>query len=183
MSENSNIEKGDILLAQPFLKDPNFKRKVILVCEHNEEGSFGLVLNNRLDYKINDILEFPQFNADIYQGGPVSLDTLHFIHRYGELIEGAVRLKGNLFWSGNYDQVKMLAEQRLIDPSGIRFFVGYSGWGAGQLATEMEEKSWIVAKNFDKVLTPEMELWKRVLYTLGGEYPLMANYPEDPILN
>ena len=183
MSTTVNIEIGDLLLAEPFMKDPLFKRTVVLVCDHSNDGTFGLALNRRSEFKLNEVIDFPEFDAFVYHGGPVNPDTLHFIHKYGDLIEGAKPLRGDISWSGNFDQVKMLAEQKLISPSGIRFFVGYSGWGAGQLAAEMQENSWIVAKNFERVLTNDHELWKRVLHTLGGEYPLMANFPEDPILN
>jgi len=183
MSDTNPIEKGDILLAEPFLKDPNFKRAVILICDHNAEGTFGLVLNNRTDFQINDIIEFPDFEAAIYQGGPVGPDTLHYVHKYGDLIEGSVPLKGDIAWGGDFGQVKLMAEQKLIHPSGIRFFVGYSGWGVGQLEAEMSASSWIVSKTFNNVLNTDQELWKRVLHTLGGEYPSMANYPVDPMLN
>jgi putative transcriptional regulator len=183
MSTKTHIESGDLLLAEPFMKDPHFKRAVILVCEHNSEGSFGLVLNKRTDFLLNEIIDFPEFDAYAYYGGPVGTDTLHFVHRYGELIPDSRPLRKDIYWSGDFNRVKELVEQGQIEPSGIRFFVGYSGWGAGQLEAEMKENSWIVAGSYDRILQNDHELWKRVLHTLGGEYPMMANFPEDPSLN
>lgn len=183
MSTTTRIESGDLLLADPFMKDPHFKRAVVLMCEHNDEGSFGLILNRRTEFMLNEIIDFPVFESYAYYGGPVGQDTLHFIHKYGEMIEDSRPLKAGVSWSGNFDQLKLLVESNQIEPSGIRFFVGYSGWGAGQLEAEMKENSWIVAKHYDKILQNDHELWKRVLHTLGGEYPMMANFPEDPSLN
>ena len=100
---------GNLLLAEPFLKDPNFKRTVVLLCEHNEDGAFGLVLNKKLEFKVDDVLpEFPIENIDLYYGGPVGPDTLHFIHQYGDLIEGSLKRKDDIYWSGNFEQIKLM---------------------------------------------------------------------------
>ncbi|MEZ5007542.1 MAG: YqgE/AlgH family protein [Chitinophagales bacterium] len=178
------VTTGDILLAEPFMKDENFKRAVILLCEHNDKGSFGLVLNKKVDLKVNDVLpDFPMKNIDLYAGGPVGLDTLHFIHTYGELIEGSIPVREDVYWSGNFEQVKMLFETESVDPNRFRFFIGYSGWGAGQIDSEMESKSWIVSKEFNDVLLKDERLWKSILEYMGGDYKFVSTFPEDPQLN
>ena len=178
------IQKGDILLAEPFMKDENFKRTVILLCEHNLEGSFGLVLNKKLELKVNDVLpEFPSIDINLYAGGPVGLDSLHFIHTYGELIEGSIPVRDEVYWSGNFEQVKMLFETQSIDPNRFRFFIGYSGWGPDQIANEIESKSWIVSKNFNDVLLQDDRIWESILEYMGGSYKFVSTFPEDPQLN
>jgi putative transcriptional regulator len=175
---------GDLLIAEPFMKDSNFKRSVVLLCDHNEDGSFGLVLNRKLDLKVNDVMpEFPGENVDLYYGGPVGTDTLHFIHSYGDLIEGSVHLKSNIYWSGNFEQIKLLFETNSIDPVRFRFFIGYSGWGEQQLASEMKTNSWMVASNFDNIFVAHEKLWQLVLKSMGSTYQFVSTFPEDPQLN
>lgn len=176
--------KGDILLAEPFMKDPHFKRTAVLLCEHNEEGSFGLVLNRKLEFKVDDVLpEFPQPDIELYYGGPVSPDTLHFIHSCGDLIEGSVQLRENLYWSGNFEQIKLMLETKSVSSDRFRFFVGYSGWGAGQLEEEMGSNSWIISRNYGDIFVSDDELWKSILQNMGGEYKFVSTFPEDPQLN
>jgi putative transcriptional regulator len=175
---------GDLLIAEPFMKDANFKRAVVLLCEHNADGTFGLVLNRKLELKVNDVMpEFEGENVDLYYGGPVGADTLHFIHSYGDLIEGSVHLKNNIYWSGNFEQIKLLFETKSVDANRFRFFVGYSGWGKNQLVEELAINSWIIASNFENILVSHQQLWKLVLKSLGGEYHFVSTFPEDPQLN
>jgi len=175
---------GDLILAEPFMKDPNFKRTVVLLCEHNEEGAFGLVLNKKLDFKVDHVLpDFPVENLDLFYGGPVSPDTLHFIHQYGDLIEGSLHLKDNIYWSGNFEQIKLMLETGTAEPDKFRFFIGYSGWSEGQLAEEMETNSWIIDSKFSNIFMPEDQLWQSVLESMGGDYKFVSTFPEDPQLN
>ncbi len=178
------IKTGDILLAEPFMKDENFKRTVILLCEHNDDGSFGLVLNKKLELYVTDVLpEFPAEKIVLYAGGPVGLDSLHFIHTYGDLIEGSIQVREDVYWSGNFEQVKMLFETKSVDPNRFRFFIGYSGWGADQIENEMEAKSWIISENFKDILLEDERLWKSILEYMGGNYKFVSTFPEDPQLN
>src|SRR4029077_16781585 len=97
-------EKGKILISEPFLNDPNFKRTIILLAEHNEEGSIGFILNKPTNLKIKDTIEdFPEFDAIVYYGGPVQLNTLQFIHKAGDIIEGSLEIADGLFWGGSFD--------------------------------------------------------------------------------
>lgn len=179
--------KGDLLISEPFLPDPNFERTVILICEHNEEGSFGFILNKPSVLKLHDVLEdIEDYDAMIHIGGPVQQDTLHFIHRIGNKLEGGEQINEGLKWGGNFEQLKIMIAQGQVDDKDIIFFLGYSGWGEGQLMNELKEKSWIVHKS----VTPEQvfdkdpkNLWREVLKEMGGKYKMFSNYPTDPRLN
>lgn len=182
----NNPASGTILIANPHLDDPNFLRSVVFLCEHNEEGSFGFVLNRKLDYTVDEFVpELGDFKLPVYEGGPVEMNTLHFIHQYPNEIEESKEVLKGVYWGGNFDRLIELINSRTIDPSKIKFFLGYSGWSGGQLSFEMDEKTWIVSEASEKFLfsTSEKELWKEVLNHLGGEYKLIVNAPLDPRLN
>ena len=179
--------KGRVLISEPFLPDPNFRRSVILIAEHEEHGSLGYVLNQRTDFAVNMIVDgLDSVNRSAYQGGPVELDSLHYIHTYPH-IEGSVKIANGIYWSGDFGDVckGLLAGSMLQE--NFRFFVGYSGWAAGQLQAEIEDKSWMVgdleAKYiFDQSIEDE-ELWKHAIRERGGTDALLANAPKDPFLN
>lgn len=179
-----NIEKGDLLVAEPFLKDPNFKRTVTLVCEHNAEGSIGLVLNRPSIFRVNEMIpDFPSFQATVRYGGPVGMDRLNYIHAYGDLLEGSFHIKDNIYWNGNFDQLKELIRDKQILPHNIHFFAGYAGWEAGQLIEEMQDESWIICKDHPEIFKMSEYMWQEVLVKMGGKHKLISTFPEDPILN
>jgi putative transcriptional regulator len=179
--------KGDILISEPFLADPNFVRTVIFLCEHNDEGSFGFILNKPAQIKLNELVEGVKERQDgIYVGGPVQQNTLQFIHRNDGLIEGGIEVKKGIYWGGNFEQMLTIIESNLIKESDIKFFVGYSGWGAGQLKNELEVNSWIISRNvnIEQIFDTDVKsLWKEVLHKMGGKYKIVANFPVDPRLN
>ncbi len=179
-------EKGSLLISEPFLPDPNFERTVVLMCDNNDEGSFGFVLNKPSEVMLHELLEdFGSFDQRVYVGGPVQHDTLHFIHRSPE-IEGGSELTPGLFWGGNFEQVQSLLASNQLGNEDIRFFVGYSGWGSGQLEKELSLDSWIVTPPAAAHIifeNPVEELWKSVLKQLGGRFQVYSNYPTDPRLN
>ena len=180
-------KKGDLLISEPFLADPNFSRTVILLCEHNEEGSFGFVLNKLAQVNLKELIEGVGNREDsIYIGGPVQQNTLQFIHKNDGLIEGGIQVTDEIFWGGNFEQMLAMMDSDLIQQKDIKFFVGYSGWAAGQLKGELEVNSWIISRNvsIEQVFETDVEsLWKEVLNTMGGKYKIVANFPVDPRLN
>ena len=186
---NKNIkpEKGDLLISEPFLPDPNFQRTVVLICEHGADGSFGFVLNKPSLIQGGDILEgFDGFDSTLYLGGPVQQDTLHFIHRQVPEMEGGVDIGEGLQWGGNFEQLMLLIKSGELDLRQFKFFLGYSGWGEGQLEEELEENSWIVYKSAtaeDIFDTQADVLWRKCLKKMGGKYKIISNYPTDPRLN
>ncbi len=186
---NDKIEpqKGDLLISEPFLNDPNFVRTVVLLCEHNEEGSFGFVLNKPSQITIHELIEEVEDRDDtVFVGGPVQQNTLQFIHRNNDLIEGGMEVSDGLYWGGNFEQMLTILDGNLIGKNEIKFFVGYSGWAAGQLKGELELNSWIIFRNVgvEKIFDTNVEsLWKEVLKTMGGKYKIISNFPVDPRLN
>jgi putative transcriptional regulator len=179
-------EKGRLLISEPFLPDPNFERTVVLLCEHNEEGSFGFVLNKPSILKVNEIMEDSNvFDNIVYVGGPVQQDTLHFIHRNTSLAN-AIEIVDNVSWGGDFESLLTMFDTKQIVGGDVRFFLGYSGWGPGQLDTELEQDSWIVCDYVtDQLLfdTDPQMMWKKALENMGGRFSVYGNYPTDPRLN
>lgn len=180
------LQSGILLISDPFLKDPNFLRTVVLLCEHQDQGSFGFVVNKPIELTLQDVVPDAEgLLIPLSEGGPVQKDTLHFLHRRPDLIEGGVEVIDQIFWSGDFTQTLSLLHSGVLPPSDIRFFIGYSGWGESQLQQEIDDRSWItrVAKN-DLIFNPDITgIWKESLADLGGEYQQMVNYPIDPQLN
>ena len=179
-------EKGRLLISEPFLPDPNFERTVVLLCEHNEEGSFGFVLNKPSILKVNEVMEeLTNLDNLVFVGGPVQQDTLHFIHRNATL-ENAVEIVERIYWGGAFENLMLLLETRQIAAGDVRFFLGYSGWGPGQLEAELEQDSWIVCDYVtDQLLfdTGSDVMWRKALENMGGRFSVYSNYPVDPRLN
>jgi putative transcriptional regulator len=182
----ADITPGILLISDPFLKDPNFMRTVVLVCEHREEGSFGFVLNKTFDQELGDLVKDAEgIRFPVYEGGPVQKDTLHFLHQCPDLIPGGIEVVDGIFWGGDFEEVLLLLKEKKLGKKDIRFFLGYSGWSEGQLLGELAEKSWIT-REASKPLVFNMDtqqIWKDALGELGGEYSQMINYPIDPQLN
>ncbi len=180
-------DRGDLLISEPFLSDPNFERTVILICEHNDQGTFGLVLNKITDLTMEDVLtEEVSFSGLLNLGGPVEQNTLHFVHRLGEKITDSIELGNGLFWSGDFEQIKFMLNEGLLDEKDIQFYLGYSGWAEGQLREELDAQSWFVKKGTTSEEIFDMdadEFWKSILKTMGGKYKVFSNYPVDPRLN
>ncbi len=186
MSKVARVRQGSLLISEPFLPDPNFKRKVVLLCEHNTEGTVGFILDNPLEVSIQEAIpDFPEFDAKLFIGGPVQTDTLHFIHDVGDMLEGSTKVLDGVYWGGNFEALKILIDTGQVTPANFRFFLGYSGWGAGQLRHELRDKSWIVTEGSREQIFKEKpdDLWKKVLRNMGKEYAIVSNFPEDPSLN
>ena len=187
---NDNLiepEPGDLLISQPYLPDPNFERTVVLICEHDEKGTVGFVLNRRSNSVFSDVIfDAAHFDAPLYVGGPVQHDTLHFVHKDMLEMESGKSLGERLVWGKDFNRLLTLIDTHQIDEKNYRFFVGYSGWSPGQLLEELNAKSWIVYQNKDENLIfdfSSQDLWKKVLREMGGKYRVISNYPVDPRLN
>lgn len=177
---------GILLIADPFLKDPNFIRTVIFLCEHRQEGSFGFVLNKSYQHTLDELVNgLDGHKLPVFYGGPVQMDTIHFLHRYPDDIPGSLEVMPGIYWGGEFERVVEMIRMGAIDPDRIRFFIGYSGWGEGQLNDEMKEKSWLTVAATSGLIFHKKadEIWKDSLRHLGGEYEMLINYPIDPQLN
>ncbi len=178
-------EQGKVLIAEPGLIDLNFKRSVILIVEHNENGTVGFVLNRILNYKLSDLLpDFPDFDAKISLGGPVNPKSIHFIHTLGDIVPKTSPISDNISWGGDFEFIKSLIEAKKITPKQILFFVGYSGWSVEQLDREITEGSWVVAKlHPTKIFTASEDLWIDTVREMGSNFKPWTLYPEDPSFN
>ncbi len=177
--------RGQLLVAAPLLTDPNFHRTVILVGEHGEVGAMGVVLNRPSNVTVNDaVTALAGITRDdelVHVGGPVQTDAVVVLADFVEPERSAGVVFGTVgFVPGEIDDPDDLGELR-----EARVYVGYAGWGPGQLENELDEHAWIVAEaTRDDVFATETEhLWSRVLRRLGGTYAVLALLPDDPRLN
>ena len=176
--------RGQLLIASPSLLDPNFRRTVVLVTEHSDEGAAGLVLNRPSPAPVAEIV--PQLEplvADgdqVWVGGPVQTNAVLVLGEFVDPDDAAVPLFGSLGFPS------------LDDPDGVvpattrrRVFAGYAGWGGGQLEDELGREDWIVepALADDAFTEDPEELWAAVLRRKGGVYELVSRMPEDPSVN
>lgn len=181
-----NPGPGILLIAEPFLKDPNFSRTVVFLCDHQDEGSFGFVINRVFGHTLNELMnDLDELKLPVFYGGPVQMDTIHFLHQYPDLIPGSYEVLDGIYWGGDFETAITLIKAGSIDTTKIRFFIGYSGWGSGQLNDELKDKSWLTAQATRKLVFHRKadEIWKESLKHLGGDYEMMANFPVDPQLN
>ena len=177
---------GSLLIADPFLKDPNFMRTVVLITEHREDGTIGFVINRQYENTLDELLpEIDGKKLPVYYGGPVQMNTIHFLHRYPDEIPGGIEVMDGIYWGGDFDCVLELINSGQVDPERIRFYIGYSGWSSGQLDVEMEEKTWLTVEATPDLVFHQQaeEIWKDSLKHLGGDYEMMVNFPIDPQLN
>lgn len=183
---SKKLQSGSILLAEPFMVDPNFKRTAVLLCEHSEDGSIGFVLNKKLDVSLNELLsDFPEFDTMVYFGGPVQTDTIHYIHNVGDLLDESRKIADGVWWGGNFETLKVLIQTELIKPENIRFFIGYSGWSEEQLEEEMESGSWVTADmhpNYVFKSRPD-SLWSQIMSNKGDLFTVIANMPDSVTYN
>ncbi|MCG8699422.1 MAG: YqgE/AlgH family protein [Bacteroidales bacterium] len=179
-------QKGVVLVSEPFLTDNYFRRSIVLLTEHNEEGTVGFVLNKPIDIKINDVIEdFPETNADIALGGPVNTNTLHYLHTMGDIIPNSVPVIGNVMWGGSFEVVERLIRSGNIQKGQIRFFLGYSGWSPDQLESELDENAWVITSiTSEQIMKPmNQQIWTKTLRGMGKKYEMWSNFPENPELN
>jgi putative transcriptional regulator len=172
--------QGQLLISSPLLHDPNFRRTVVLMTHHDEEGAMGLVLSRPSEIRVSDAVpELAELPGDelVYVGGPVQPEAVVVLVEHES--EPELPIVGNIaFMQADADVVE-------LDSIRARVFAGYSGWGPGQLEGELEESSWIVvpAEPDDAFAPDPDELWRAVLHRKGGKFALIATMPYDPKLN
>jgi putative transcriptional regulator len=180
---NEPTNKGSILISDPFSDDVYFGRSVVLICEHNDEGTFGFVLNNYIDVDLHQLDDnFPNINARISFGGPVSKENLYYIHSFSN-ITNTLEIREGLYYGGDFDEI---CEQIKNSNKEIRFFVGYSGWSPSQLDEEIKNESWITANNIstEDILDTKLDdLWRICLEKQGQRFQLMTKFPRNPMDN
>lgn len=188
LSELNHLEpkKGRLLISDPFLPDPYFKRSVVLLVDHNEKGSLGFILNKPLEISLGDTeLKIDNGQFSMHFGGPVQSTDLFYIHNKGEQVEGSSAVKDGLFWGGDFKIIEAMIKDGTLRENDIRFFVGYSGWEANQLDKEIKEDSWLVHETdlTDIFHSDSENLWKNILRELDSEISILSTFPEDPNMN
>ncbi len=177
---------GQLLISEPFLSDPNFRKTVILLCEHEDAGSIGFVLNKPMSLTTDDIIPgLLQVNFPIFYGGPVEENSLHFIHTFGSQIPNSFKIGGGLFWGGELEAIDQLIKTGVASTADFKFFIGYSGWGVSQLEDEIEQKAWWLGKLDAKIaLSQDLEeIWPAAVKNMGPEFAYLANAPENFLWN
>ncbi len=181
-----NLQAGTLLIADPFLKDPNFSRSVIFLCDHKEEGAFGFVINRMSEYVAKNLLtDLEDCDHPIFYGGPVQQNTLHFIHRCPGLITGGEKITEDIYWGGEYEEMIALLKGNKLSKQQIRLFLGYSGWNKEQLENEIKEKSWLTTYSTSRLIfnNDTKLVWPEAVKQLGSKYEQVINYPLDPQMN
>ena len=178
---------GKLLISDPFLPDPNFSRTVVLLTEHQKDvGSFGFVLNRSARTYLDEVVNFDvKAKFPLFTGGPVQQETLHLLHKDDYLAEPEMEILSGVYWGADYESLKYLLQREYANSDNFRFYLGYSGWGPGQLEEELKQKSWFVAQADQDIVFSNNtdEMWKAVLRSMGGNYSVLANSPNDPQWN
>ena len=180
--------QGDLLIAAPFLSDYQFSRSVILMVEHNEEGSMGIILNKNfsnlmtLNEVVPELASLPPI--PLYKGGPVGRDTLFYLHTLSYL-KDALPLGNGLYLNGDFNQMQKYLLSGAPTQGLVRFFMGYAGWQKGQLKQEIEANTWVVSHDsrVDLLHMYLRDLWQETLCEMGGKYAVWSRYPKYPIMN
>lgn len=185
-SNDLKPRRGRVLIAEPLMDEFYFGRSVILLADHNDEGTFGLVMNKPTGTALNEILpDFPDFPAPVFIGGPVQTDNLYFIHTLGNEVPDSSEILPGIYWGGDLEIVKELLKLGLIGKDQIRFFLGYAGWSPSQLDEELKNNAWVVSEtNLRSLLkTKADKMWNNYLQRMGPAYDLWRRFPVNPDLN
>lgn len=189
MTQNTpHIHQGNLLIASPLLKDPNFARSVVLILDRDSDRGFiGLILNHKLELSLQEICQIEKRGDDVpvFNGGPVDLQRLFWLHTLGDKIKDSKEVLPGIYVGGNYDDILAHIYDENIE-NKIRFYLGYSGWVAGQLEKEVEGGAWKVNSLTDptEILKGEGEtFWRDQVKQLGPSVKHWLLLPSDPSLN
>ncbi len=179
--------QGRILISNPFLLDYFFRRSVVLLIDHGEDGSFGVIINKPLEFNIKDFnTAFSEAGSQVYLGGPVKSDGLFYMHTMGEVIPNSLKVMDGLWWGGSPETLEHMIKINPETVSGqVRFFLGYSGWVIDQLNEEIVNRSWVVAETgADEIMGGATStLWTDKVRSLGKGFESWLRLPADPSFN
>lgn len=180
-----SVRKGDILIAPLSLNDPNFERSVVLICDHSDKGTYGLILNRPIPVSEEVSSALPFRVKCLYQGGPVQIDALQVLHPFGNVIPGGIEVLPGIWLGGDFAVMSRKFGNGELAAGECRFFLGYSGWDAGQLEDEFKMSAWLVVSGTPDLVTnvETEEMWPRALREYGKQTPLYANFPSNPSWN
>jgi putative transcriptional regulator len=176
-----------MLIAEPFMNEPYFGRSVVLLTQHSDLGSMGLVLNKPLKLFLHEIIEGVKIeeNIPVFCGGPVGSKSLFYLHNIPH-ISNSLPVTKQLFLGGDFISLLESINDGLGISGRVRFFLGYAGWDDNQLAEEIKHQSWLVAKMAtEEVLQPSNTeiLWGNSMKAMGGKYKRWVDFPQNPNLN
>lgn len=181
------MNPGNILIALPsIIGNIHFHRSIIFLVECKMKSTFGFIINKKLDYNLNDLVEGLKPTIPLYFGGPVEPENLFFMHTLGAQIPKSIPIDNTYFWSGDFDTIIELLNQNETLVKEIRFFLGYSGWDENQLQNEINSEAWhLKTNNYESKLFQfrEENLWREQMIALGGKYVIWANAPNNPNSN
>lgn len=183
----SHIEKGTFMIATPDIETGIFFRAVVLICEHNPNGSFGLVINKKLEIDLpEEILNTSQIinpMVSIRAGGPVQANQMMLLHTSMDIPQQTLEICKGVFLGGDLQFLQEAILQE--DGPHIHLCFGYSGWGAGQLEREFLDGHWFLFPASEKHIfqTPPEKLWQTLLREMGGRHAALSMIPEDLSLN
>ncbi len=186
MAKPLQIDSGTLLAAWPDLQDPNFMHSVLVMCQHSDEGAYGLVVNRPSPFTLRDL--FPEHEIlgqspfPVHVGGPVEPQAFQFLHRVPERIPGGIPLDGRLWLGGELEAMAVYLEQEPVAAGDhLRALLGYSGWQAGQLDAELRTGSWLPATMDPSAVFGGVgeEVWRKVLRSVGKEGADLGSLPPD----
>ena len=186
MAEKKTFLKGQLLLDSGQLQGSYFARTVVLICQHDAEGAFGLVINRSTGETVGEkiVADLPESlkGCPLYDGGPVQPSALSFLHSDAFIADANVM--PNLSLGHSMDTLIELGES-LSPTRKIKMFAGYAGWSPGQLESEMKRKAWLTHPASIELVfdSPPKHLWQEILRRKGWQYKILAQSPDDLSLN
>ncbi|NEV94335.1 YqgE/AlgH family protein [Psychroflexus sp. YR1-1] len=183
--ERLQPNRGDVLISEPStIGDLTFNRSVILLAHLDADGAVGFIINKPLDFNLEELIPEISEHFKLFNGGPVEQENLYFIHDVPHLVKDSIEIKGGIYWGGSFERIVHLINTKQITSENIKFFLGYSGWDASQLASEIDLNTWIIDSNTksNDILNSlkDGQYWQQKMKKLGGEYLLWSNAPENP---
>lgn len=179
-------KRGRVLISDPFKNEDYFERSVIYICEHDEESTFGFVLNKPITIAFHELnQQFNDRHITAYKGGPCDEDTLFFLHTLGHKIKGSQHISNGIYLGSNYTSLYQQLTPELIEEGAIKLIIGYSGWSPGQLQEELDQNMWAISEveSLEELMLPTDDLWRYFMKKLGNKYELMTKFPLDPNAN
>jgi len=187
ITEKMPVKSGTLLIAEPFLGETWFNRSVVSLIDHSDkDGTTGVVLNHPIVSTLNEVLDgvSDKYPIKVYCGGPLGQDRLYFVHTLGDKVIPNARCYAPGLWlGGDFGAAISYINEGYPTDGLIRFFIGYSGWVAGQLAGEITENTWAIQDDVEAV--PNIlegdgdAYWHKVVRTLGRHYRLWQLLPKD----
>lgn len=184
ISNNIQPATGKILISEPLLADNIFSRSVVYLIDDINNSHMGFILNLKSGMYLHDALDgFKDTGIELFLGGPVEPDVIHFIHSFGN-IEESQEIGNNLYFGGELDQLREYVNKGIANKTNTKFFLGYSGWTKGQLCEEINNNAWLVAETDNGIVfRDEEKLWVKSLNFVDKRYQIWKNFPINPDLN